>query len=46
MNYTKAKKEFDEEQKIREEQERNLEYIEAMKEIGIEVNEVRVNVFL
>lgn len=38
MNYTKLKKEFEQEQQEKKEKKENDEYLEAMKEIGIEIN--------
>lgn len=37
MNYTKIKKEFEAEEQQKVDEQLNEEYLEAMKEIGIEV---------
>lgn len=38
MNYTKIKKEIEEEHQRMKEEMDNIQYLEAMQEIGIEVN--------
>ena len=38
MNYTKMRKEFEEEKRKDKEEEDNIKYQESMKELGIEVN--------